>query len=62
MLDIGGGFAGSLKSSAHSNDDDVTLTVVAKEVSESLERLFPASQGVRIISVIARIVFWSPSS
>ena len=50
LLDIGGGFAGSLKSSAHSNDDDVTLTVVAKEVSESLERLFPASQGVRIIS------------
>ena len=50
VLDIGGGFAGSLKSSAHSNDDDVTLTVVAKEVSESLERLFPASQGVRIIS------------
>ena len=50
VLDIGGGFAGSLKSTAHSNDDDVTLTAVAREVSDCLDRLFPESQGVRIMS------------
>ena len=29
-----------------SNDDDVTLTAVAREVSDCLDRLFPESQGV----------------
>ena len=50
VLDIGGGFSGALTSSQASNDNDVTLTAVAGEVNESLERLFPAADGVRVIS------------
>ena len=50
VLDIGGGFSGALTSSQASNDNDVTLTAVAGEVNESLERLFPARDGVRVIS------------
>lgn len=50
VLDIGGGFSGALTSSQASNDNDVTLTAVAGEVNESLERLFPAAGGVRVIS------------
>lgn len=54
VLDIGGGFSGSVGATpavdAASNDKDVTLTAVAGEVNESLERLFPAAQGVRVIS------------
>ena len=50
ILDIGGGFSGALTSSCASNDNDVTLTAVAGEVNDSLERLFPVEQGVRVIS------------
>mmetsp|Transcript_33607 Transcript_33607/g.53897 ORF Transcript_33607/g.53897 Transcript_33607/m.53897 type:complete len:992 (+) Transcript_33607:533-3508(+) len=53
VLDIGGGFsgAGSAEASAGSSSEkDVTLTAVAVEVNDSLERLFPAAEGVRVIS------------
>ena len=50
VLDIGGGFSGSIKADDASNDDDVTLAAVAGEVNKSLERLFPEAEGVRVIS------------
>ena len=50
ILDIGGGFSGALTSTHASNDDDVTLPAVAGEVNDTLERLFPAAEGVRVIS------------
>lgn len=50
ILDIGGGFSGALTSSQASNDNDVTLTAVAGEVNDSLERLFPVKEGVKVIS------------
>ena len=50
VLDIGGGFSGSVATTESSQEHDVTLTAVAVEVNESLERLFPAVEGVRVIS------------
>jgi len=43
-LDIGGGFDGG------GSCGGVTLNAVAGEISESLERLFPAAEGVKVIS------------
>ncbi len=50
LVDIGGGFSGSVRTVAATNDSDVTLAEVAKTVNASLEELFPESSGVRIIS------------
>jgi len=50
LVDIGGGFSGSVRTVAATNDSDVTLTEVAKTVNASLEEFFPESSGVRIIS------------
>jgi len=50
ILDIGGGFSGSVGQTKGTNLHDVCLGVVANEINATLDRLFPASSGVRIIA------------
>ena len=42
LVDIGGGFSGSVRTVAATNDSDVTLAEVAKTVNASLEEFFPS--------------------
>lgn len=50
VVDIGGGFSGSVRQVAATQESDVTLTEVANMVNATLDSLFPVSSGVRVIA------------